>query len=157
MSQWCPYWISSTSNCSASTLTTHALTGDDVNFTAFFNPATTHTLTGDDVNFTTFFSPATTHFTMLFALKARIELVQHEAIFTTFQPNFHDVWGDICQMLHWYGVHQVGKNWGSREIWIEVTFSSEKKLKKFLQSRRKVEMALSEIIMETFKKVCQLQ
>ena len=98
------------------------------------------------------FCPNTTYYRSHFALKTIIQLVSErdEPSSRNFQLNFAPVWSDICQMLRWYGAQQVGRLWSAPDTLMEVQFASDKTLKKFLQSKRKVETAMVEIITKRF-------
>ena len=99
------------------------------------------------------FYPNTTYYRSHFALKTIIQLLseQDEPSSHNFQLDFGSVWSDICQMLRWYGAHQVGRLWAAPDTLIEVRFASDKALKKFLQSKQKVETAMAEIMTERFQ------
>ena len=101
------------------------------------------------------FNPNTTHYSSYFALKAAIWLEDKQD--KTFDYSSFDfpIWFEICQMLRWYGVHQVGKRWAIPEILMELQFDSDKALKKFLQSKRKVETAMKEIMMKRLQALNQ--
>ena len=99
------------------------------------------------------FHPNTTHYRSHFALKTIIQLVSEQEAPSSrnFQLDFGPVWSDICQMLRWYGANQVGKLWAAPDTLMEVQFTSDKALKKFLQSKRKVETAMAEIMTERLR------
>ena len=67
------------------------------------------------------------------------------------------VWFDICEMLRWYGAHQVGKRWAIPEILMELQFDSDKAMKKFLQGKRKIETAMKEIMMKRLHTIYQVR
>jgi hypothetical protein len=100
-----------------------------------------------------FFNPNTTYYRSHFALKTIIQLVseEEEPPGRSFQLDFNPVWSDICQMLRWYGANQVGKLRTAPDTLMEVQFTSDKALKKFLQSKRKVETAMAEIMTERLR------
>ena len=99
------------------------------------------------------FHPNTTYYRSHFALKTIIQLVseQDEPPSRNFQLDFGLVWSDICQMLRWYGANQVGKLWAAPDTLMEVQFTSDKALKKFLQSKQKVETAMAEMMTERLR------
>ena len=99
------------------------------------------------------FYPNTTYYKSHFALKTIIQLVseQDEPPRHSFRLDFGPVWSDICEMLRWYGANQVGGLRAAPDTLIEVRFASDKALKKFLQSKRKVETAMAEIMTERFR------
>ena len=94
------------------------------------------------------FHPNTTYYRSHFALKTIIQVASEEdgPPSCSFQLDFGPVWSDICQMLRWYGANQVGMLRAAPDTLVEVQFASDKALKKFLQSKRKVETAMAEIM-----------
>ena len=97
------------------------------------------------------FNPNATHYSSYFAVKAKIELDNKLGKPVNFQPDLDPVRSDFCQMLRWYGVLEVGKFLTAPEILMEVQFASDKSLQKFLQSKRKVETAIKEIMTVRFR------
>ena len=101
------------------------------------------------------FNPNATHYSSYFAVKAKIELDNKLDKRVNFQPDLDSVRSDFCQMLRWYGVLEVGKflTACAPEILMEVQFASDKALRKFLQSKQKVETVIKEIMNVRFRAV----